>query len=334
MTLVPYPDRSAQARRRLRTLMMALLVGGLLSVSGSAFAQDAPETADAPEEVVDAPDAPEDAPATPEESDDSEASDQPQAVEASDTLNDAEQASDASAESAPAPTGAPAVKLSAGDRSAIESRMDSYWSVEKELPSIEHRKYTREGRFSAGLYAGILASQPFYWYIPVGLRATYYFSNTFGVGVEGSFTDAPDALSHNTELSDYLEGERPSSFTDAKKEDRFLWRAHAVATWHPLYGKLAFLQRKLTHFDLNLVGGAGVVSVERPNVVRTEVSSAISPEVLLGGGLEVFITENVTARLDGRFYIYKAAETDQNGGDFFKSLEVPAEFLLGVSYIF
>src|SRR5690554_4557921 len=288
MTLVPYPERSAQARRRLRTLMMALLVGGLLAVSGNAFAQD--DSADAAQDAA--------------------------AVEAPDE--------------AAAPS-APVLEIAHGERGAIEKKMDSYWSVDKELPSIQGRKYTRDGKFSAGIYAGILSSQPFYWYIPVGLRATYFLSDNFGVGVEGSFSGE---MSFNTELSDYLEGARPNDFTTAMKEDRFLWRAHAVATWHPLYGKLAFLQRKLTHFDLNLVGGLGAVGLERPNALRTDVSSAVAPEVLLGGGIEIFITESVTARLDGRFYIYPAAENDENGGEFFKSLDVPAEFLFGVSYLF
>ncbi|TDP77181.1 outer membrane beta-barrel domain-containing protein [Bradymonas sediminis] len=291
MTLLPYPERSAQTRRRLRTLMMALLVGGLLSVSGNAFAQD-----DAAENDVDAVSA----------------------------------TSDDSAEEAAAPS-APVLQLAGGDRSAIETKMDSFWSVKKDLSSVEGRKYTREGKFRAGLYTGILSSQPFYWYIPVGLRATYFLSDNFGVGIEGSFSGA---TSFNTELSDYLEGARPTDFTEAKKEDRFLWRAHAVATWHPLYGKLAFLQRKLTHFDLNLVAGLGAVGVDRPNAVQTQVDGAVAPELLLGGGVDIFLTESVTVQLDGRFYIYQAAENDINNGDFFQSLDAPSEFLLGVSYLF
>lgn len=311
MTLVPYPERSAQARRRLRTLMMALLVGGLFAMSGNAFAQD-----DAAEnEAVTAAEAP-----------DTEASDA-DAPDAQAPVDDApaQQAQEAGASSAPA------LDLAAGDRRAIEKRMDSFWSVEKDLPSIQGRKFTREGKFGVGIYTGILSSQPFYWYIPVGLRATYFISDNFGLGVEGSFTGETN---FNTELSDYLEGERPNDFTAAMKEDRYIWRAHAVATWHPLYGKLAFLQRKLVHFDLNLVGGVGAVGVDRPDDIRRNVDSAVAPEVLLGGGLEIFITESISARVDGRFYIYPAAENDQNKGDFFKRLEVPSEFLFGVSYLF
>lgn len=308
MTLVPYPERSAQARRRLRTLMMALLVGGLLAVSANAFAQD---------------DSAENEAVTISETPDSEA---PDTTEASDAV-----APDNAPEQEAGALSAPVLDLAAGDRRAIEKRMDSYWSVEKDLPSIQGRKFTRDGKFGVGLYTGILSSQPFYWYIPVGLRATYFLSDNFGVGIEGSFTGE---TSFNTELSDYLEGERPNDFTTAMKEDRFVWRAHAVATWHPLYGKLAFLQRKLVHFDLNLVGGLGAVGVDRPDDIRKNVASAVAPEVLLGGGVEIFITESIAARVDGRFYVYPAAENDQNKGEFFKRLEAPSEFLLGVSYLF
>lgn len=231
----------------------------------------------------------------------------------------------------PAESAAPIIP--AQSNPALEKKLQSYWSVEKDLPSVERRLYSRDGRLSVGLFAGMLSSEPFYWYIPVGLRATYYFSNYWGVELEGSFMDAPGVFSHNTELSDYLETERPVDFTAAKRQDRFLWRANAMAVWHPLYGKFALLQRKLAHFDLNLAAGLGVVGVDRPDVLRQSTSSAVAPEAVFGLGTQFFATPDLVIRLDGRLYLYPAAETDSKN-TFVSRLEAPIEFLLGASYMF
>lgn len=251
---------------------------------------------------------------------------------AQDEAEPSDAAAPAPEQPAPAePAAAPVIP--AQSNPALEKKLQSYWSVEKELPSVERRLYNREGRTSIGLFAGMLSSEPFYWYIPVGLRGTYYFNNYWGVELEGSFMDAAGVLSHNTELSDYLEMERPVDFTAAKRQDRFLWRASAMAVWHPLYGKLALLQRKLAHFDLNFAAGLGVVGVDRPDVLRQNTSSAVAPEAVFGLGTQFFATSDLVIRLDGRLYIYPAAETESNS-TFFSRLEAPIEFLLGASYMF
>jgi outer membrane beta-barrel protein len=231
-------------------------------------------------------------------------------------------------------TSAPALEITAKDRALLDQKLDSYWSVERNLPSLQKRLYERENRLSVGLFAGMLSSEPFYWYVPVGLRASYYFTNSLGIELEGSFTDMPGVLNHNTALSDYLETQRPTDFNATKKEDRFLWRANAMVVWHPLYGKFAFLQRKLSHFDFNLAAGLGVVSVERPDELRESVSSAIEPEVVFGGGVQFFATQELVIRLDGRFYVYRGPVTPANKDSFFTRLQVPVEFLVGASYMF
>lgn len=218
---------------------------------------------------------------------------------------------------------------------SLDEKLDTYWSVDRELPAVKERTFTREGRFGLGLYTGLLSSEPFYYYYPVGVRGSYYFNNFLGVEVEGSFMDAPGVLSHDTELTNFLEASREDSFDKAiDTEDRFLWRGSVLLTWHPLYGKLAFLQRKLTHFDFNLALGVGGVGVQRPDDLRSEATSTVAPELVFGGGIQFFATPDVVVRLEGRGYVYQGAKTPSNQDSFFKQLQVPTEFLLGASYMF
>lgn len=221
------------------------------------------------------------------------------------------------------------------DQAPVEEKLETYWSVEREVPTIRQRLYERDGRVGIGVHVGLLTSEPFYWYVPVGGRLSYYFSNFYGLELEGSYMDA-GPLRHNTELTDFLESEQEQAFDpDLDTEDRFMWRANALFVWHPLYGKLAFLQRKLAHFDFNLALGGGVVSVSRPDEFRTEATEEIVPELAAGGGVQFFATDSLVVRLDGRVYVYEgpatAADPDEN---FFDRLSVPTEFLLGATYMF
>lgn len=227
-------------------------------------------------------------------------------------------------------TAAPAM---AEQNTEVTSDLSQFWSADRKMPVVQDKLFTREGRFGVGLYTGMMSSEPFLYYIPVGLRASYFFADQLGLEVSGQFTDAEGILTHDTELTEFFK--KRAGFEAARHtEDRFLWRANAVVTWSPLYGKFALLQRKLAHFDLNLIAGLGAVSVERPSEDRKSFSNAIAPELVLGGGAQFFFLENFTLRLEGRAYVYQGAKTPVNKDSFFDQVKVPIEFQLGVSYLF
>ncbi len=224
----------------------------------------------------------------------------------------------------------------------VEKELANYWTTERELPVLENRMFEREGRFALTLKLGLLTSEPFFWYNPIGLGAQYHFSEQASLEVSGTFMGTPSSdgdiglqiFTHKTEITDFIKRERKDAFdVTTDLEDRFLWRANAVLIWSPLYGKLAFLNTKLSHFDLNLALGAGVVQVDRPSVDHKSSSTEFSPELVFGGGVGFFVTKDVTIRLDGRFYMYPGAESESASG-FFERLKVPSEFSLGASYLF
>ena len=216
----------------------------------------------------------------------------------------------------------------------LDWELEQFWSADREVNVIENRLYERDGRFGVGLYTGLLSSDPFFYYFPVGLRATYHLSNSLGFEAGGAFMNA-GFLTHDTELTEFLRDSRRDAFNaQTDTMDRYLWRANAVAVWSPFYGKLAILQRKLAHFDLNLAGGLGVVQVERPTVDRTSFNQVVTPEVVLGTGAHFYITEDLLVRLDGRGYLFLGAEAPHNEGSFFGRLKFPVEFLIGATYLF
>jgi len=234
----------------------------------------------------------------------------------------------------------------------LGDQLEKYWSVDRDVEVIKQQLYEREGRFSAGIHVGLMSSEPFFWYVPTGLKLEYNFTNHWAVGVEGSFMDSESLFRHRTDLADFVVGESTGFDETQDALDQFEWRAHAMAVWRPLYGKLAALQRKLAHFDLNLAVGFGAVSVTRPNETRTASKEVVTPEFMYGAGIQFFATNNIVVRLSGRGYIYRGPrnfKNTENGervvsrppGDgnseelnLFQELEFPSQFLIGASYLF
>ena len=225
--------------------------------------------------------------------------------------------------------------------SSLDEELEEYWATERDMTVIQDRLHERGGRFGGGLFLGFMSSEPFFYYFPVGAQATYFMSNSLGFEVGGSFMDL-DFLNHHTELTEFLverdsgaeEGQAGQFNPATDTSDRFLWRANATALWSPFYGKLAALQQKLIHFDLNAAAGLGAVGVERPNVSREEAISTVEPELVMGLGAHFYIFDAMTVRLDGRGYLHRGAELPTNEGSFFGRLNFPLEFQLGVSYLF
>ncbi len=218
---------------------------------------------------------------------------------------------------------------------SLDEELEHYWATERDMRVIEDRLYERGGRFGVGVFTGLLSSEPFFHYYPVGGRLTYNFSNSIGVEAGGSFMDA-GALTRDTELTEFLRDQRGQAGFDPAKhaEDRFLWRANALVLWSPFYGKLAALQQKLWHFDINFGAGFGAVGVERPELSREDAMETTAVEFVVGAGVHFFLTDSILMRFDGRGFLYQGAELPTNEGSTFGRLKFPMEFNLGFTYLF
>ena len=221
-------------------------------------------------------------------------------------------------------------------RGPLKEELDEYWSAERDLRVLEGKLFGQAGRFGVGLYTGLMSSEPYWWYIPVGGRLSYHFSDTIGVELAGQYTGAGGVLTHNTDLHDFLEGNLGGGFDSTTDlEDRFLWRTNALFVWTPFYGKWSFSNTKLTHLDVNFVAGGGVTGVERPDEGRTSASNVVVPELVSGLGIQFLFDENWSMRADGRVYLQEGATTESNADSgFMGRINVPIEFLLGASYTF
>jgi outer membrane beta-barrel protein len=174
-------------------------------------------------------------------------------------------------------------------------------------PILLERRYVKEERHFIGVYGGLIPNDPFVESYPVGLRYGYYVTDELGLELDGSVI-GPE-LRSDTELTRFMAtfGHEPDV------PDLASWRAHLGLSWNPMYTKLAFLNQKLFHFDIAFYLGAGVVSLEIDDAPRFEGS--------IGLGLNVFLSENFSLRLDWRQFLFEG----EDGG-----VSHPAELSLGL----
>lgn len=312
-------DRAKQMKTGLSAMCIASCM--VLMSAGEAMAQEPDAPADAA--AAEASEAKEEAPAPAEKGEEDGAQEAP-----SEEADDADDA-DAGGAQADAEEDAEGEELPV--EGPLADELSEYWSVERDLEVIKRRLYEREGKFLIGVYGGVLPSEHFLTYYPVGGRIGYFFSNQLGVEVSGQYE-----LSMNKPVTDFVEENRTQFDISQDTGDIFTWRANAVVSWRPFYGKWAMLQRKLSHFDFSFVAGVGALGLERPSPTRTSSSEEIVFDGLFGAGFHFFLLENLSMRLDWRTHIYLGPELTTEAymdQDFFDRLNLPTEFQLGFTYM-
>ena len=202
----------------------------------------------------------------------------------------------------------------------IDGDMDSFWSDVRRVRVLQRRLFEKDGRLQLTLSFGAIPNDPFINYYPLGLRASYYLSESIGLELSGSFMG--DVFRSQTDLDTFIE-DRYSGQVDVL--DQQMWRADFMVLWSPIYGKFSFIGRKLAHFDWNFGAGVGVVGARSILEDRTGEETAINPEAVLGTGWTLWLTEMWAMRLDYRQFIFSKV----GGG-----VTTPSEVSLGVSIFF
>ncbi|MEO1273588.1 MAG: outer membrane beta-barrel domain-containing protein [Myxococcota bacterium] len=199
-----------------------------------------------------------------------------------------------------------------------------YWGGRRDVSVVQKRLFTKDGRLEVTAYSGVVPNDPFLTYLPVGARIGYYFVESIGVEVSGSFSGG--SLQLDSGLADDLRNDEDIN-ANVTLLDRQQYRVNAAVSWSPFYGKFALLDSRLSNFDIYLVGGLGLVVTESPDVNadtgREETEVDPKPEGVLGIGMRFFVNEYLSLRLDYRQGIFEKV----GGG-----VSTPSEISLGVSF--
>lgn len=152
------------------------------------------------------------------------------------------------------------------------------------VSAIQERRYRMHHELLLGV--GVLPDDAFYKGLIGTVAYTYHFSDTFGWQVgRGSYS-----YNVQTGLRTQLERDFDVAPTASAYEDQVQWMVGSDLVWSPLYGKTAFLNSKVLHFEAFLLGGGTVVKINRADGFR--------PAANVGLGLRMFSGETLSFRLD------------------------------------
>jgi outer membrane beta-barrel protein len=202
----------------------------------------------------------------------------------------------------------------AGSPAAVER----YWREKRAVAVVQQRLFTKAGRLEAAVFAGWIPNDAFTYYVPVGARATYFFTEQWGLELLFDYN-----LHIDTRLKELLHDE--DAAVRAQIRDRQELRLALSAVWSPFYGKFAFRRTKIGHFDAYFLGGVGTV---RTGASEIGLSPSFRPEASLGVGMRFHLGRSMAIKLEVRDFVYWAAKNPDGdeGGGLTQAWELGASF--------
>ncbi|SEU37999.1 outer membrane beta-barrel domain-containing protein [Stigmatella erecta] len=152
------------------------------------------------------------------------------------------------------------------------------------VSAVQDRLYRLNHELTLGV--GALPADAFYKGYFAALGYTYHFSDSFAWQV------GRGAYSYNvkTDLRSQLERDFGVAPTANAFEDEVQWMVGSDVVWSPFYGKTAFLNRRVLHFEAFVLAGATIFKLNRDDGFR--------PAANIGVGLRLFTSQHISFRLD------------------------------------
>lgn len=152
------------------------------------------------------------------------------------------------------------------------------------VSAVQERGYRMNHELSLGV--GVLPADAFYKGLIAGVGYTYHFSDSFAWQVgRGSYS-----YNLKTSLRNQLERDFGVAPTANAFQDEVQWMVGSDLMWSPFYGKLAFRNASVLHFEAYLLGGGTIFKLNRADGFR--------PAANVGLGLRFFSSNRVSFRVD------------------------------------
>ncbi len=210
------------------------------------------------------------------------------------------------------------------------------------IKTIQRKNFLKAHRFELTAFAGGETIDPFINHWVGGLNGTYHVTEVFAF--EGLVAYSPfisnianmffgaDITNYELDLKDLtIELKETASVTP--RSSKMLYYGHAGVVYSPLYGKFAFMSRKIVNFDIYFTSGCGFVRTQ--DLAADTTTETLQSDTVFqthfatnfGGGFRVAFNRWMAIRLDGREYFYVESVTTGENPAY-------AEELLSLKYYF
>jgi outer membrane beta-barrel protein len=157
------------------------------------------------------------------------------------------------------------------------------------VKAVQRKGFLKRGRFEVAPVFALTVNDAFYQKFGGGLRLAYNIHDSFAVAVRGVTFRQP-------EFSSPRSWQPAPIRTDNAREGKIAFGGQLLASqiydqvmldgiWSPIYGKVAFLDRHIVHFDVYLAAGFGLVWTATTEPPRSEKPPFATD---LGGGMRFY----------------------------------------------
>ena len=161
---------------------------------------------------------------------------------------------------------------------------------------VPRKAVLKTGRLELAPFAGLTTNDPLIRHWGFGGQLNYFFSDVFGVGVEGTYFKR--SITSTGGLIG-LQYHRVPTLNEMK------WQASLDFSYVPIYGKFAFFNKSIIHWEASIIGGVGITHttiIPRNPQDDTFDNDDITPNLGIGG--RIFLTQWLAIYFNFRDYIY------------------------------
>ncbi len=203
----------------------------------------------------------------------------------------------------------------------LEQDLERRWGKTRAIQVVVDRLYPKAHHFELDVFCGVLPNDPFLIYVTPGLRLAWHFNEQWALELGGSYSAGLD-----TPLRQQLE--QDDALLQVRLRDKVLARFGLAVLWSPVYGKMAFSNRKIGHFDLYFLAEASGLYAEAVDAL--DLKGGVWGGVGLGLGFRFFFTTLLSLRVEFR----QRVEIREGLGDAAIRVGYPSELSLGLSFLF
>ena len=163
---------------------------------------------------------------------------------------------DEEAPPAPKPAAPPAAKKSGGQADLL-AMPEGDVALGDRVKAVQRKGFLKRHRFEVSPLFAATVNDAFYQKVGGGLRLAYNFGDTFALAARGAVYQNEDRKRAPLRTDNVREGK--VAFQSQLLSSQIYRLAMVDGIWSPIYGKAAWLNRKIVHFDFYLAAGFGLV---------------------------------------------------------------------------
>jgi outer membrane beta-barrel protein len=152
----------------------------------------------------------------------------------------------------------------------------------QDIVVVPRKRFLKGGRFELAPFTGVSVNDILIQHYVFGVDLNYFLTDALSVGLQGNYY-----IKHLTDR----EADVGLQYNRIPTLNRYLWSASLNFGYVPAYGKFAFFNKSIMHWEIVASGGLGVTQTE---IIPRDVSLAafqnlaLTPNVGIGGRFFLF----------------------------------------------